>query len=74
MSQSPLQMALAFNSPIVSNINSAASVGEALEKLGQIRLAYGFANGQAPSWQDGRLSIAKVEDVVRPRNGASVKR
>lgn len=83
LSMSPFSIALAFNAPIVKDVNSASGAKGVLEKMGEERLKFGVVgNGVDVSnagvkTEEGdtvanRLSFGNEEDVVTPRKEMSL--
>lgn len=79
---SPFQLALAFDSPLFRDVNSAAGVQGLVDQVGHVKLRYGAierqdsdcAGGKEPQQLEreilGRLGIAQIEKVMPPRKGA----
>ncbi|KAK5170631.1 uncharacterized protein LTR77_005220 [Saxophila tyrrhenica] len=64
LSQSPFEMALAFNSPLVSDVNSREGVKGVLARHGDVRVSYGLVKGGDRDVE--RLGFAESGHVVRP--------
>ena len=76
-SLSPLQLAIAFDSPLTAGVHSAASTAGAVEVVGETRVAYGLTsatgtNGVTTSSDAARLGIAEQDRVWRPRKGDAI--
>ena len=82
---SPFTMALAFDSPLLDDVNSATGARGVVRELGNMQVKFGLvghedsrldqvaADGQA-GIASGRLGIAEGSGVVRPRKGMKVAR
>ncbi len=81
---SPFDVALAFDSPLLDDINSGASARGVVERIGSTRLKYGVVQesespqdeadeGKQRAFASGRLGMAANEDVTRPRKGAQFR-
>lgn len=75
---SPFALALAFDSPILKGVNSAAGARGVVREMGGSKLKFGevvsdipaVPNGEVPSGATtGRLGVAESHNVVRPRKG-----
>jgi hypothetical protein len=77
---SPLTMALAFDSPLLADVNSAAGAKGVVREIGNVQLKFGLVSetdralessngGQEDGAASGRLGIAEAGSVVRPRRG-----
>jgi hypothetical protein len=75
---SPFTMALAFDSPLLEDVNSAAGARGVVRELGNMQLKFGLVSetdspierAKGDTGADiasGRLGIAEVSGVVRPR-------
>jgi hypothetical protein len=79
---SPFATALAFNSPILQNVNSASRPREIVDNIGAIRLKYGIVLGTGPdqfgegdpAYASGRLGLAASEWVMKPSKGMKFRR
>ncbi len=63
MTLSPMEIALAFNSPLLSDVNSASGAKGVVEKLGGMKVKFGSVKDA------GRLGVAYSESVKRPYKG-----
>ena len=76
---SPFSIALAFDSPVLSDVNSAAGPKGVVDKLGGMRLKYGAVGsfereeGKGSGFQ-GRLGVAESSAVLRPETGMTFRR
>ncbi len=76
---SPIETALAFNAPLLEDINSGAGAKGVVEELGSTGIRYGVVSrlesdggGGSDTEEDcasGRLGIGTRESVTRPRKG-----
>lgn len=77
---SPFNIALAFDSPIVKDVNSATGSKGVVEKIGNMQLTFGVVNSRewTSNTEDqgleegktcGRLGIEESHIVVRPSKG-----
>ena len=74
---SPFDIALAFDSSLFSDVNSAAGAKGVVRSLGSMHLRYGLIGQAAESDGEvkhrnaasGRLGFAPSVNVIRPRNG-----
>lgn len=73
---SPFSIALAFDSTVLQDVNSAAGSKGVVEELASLKLKYGVvadpeeqvkSNGATTTI--GRLGVGKNEDVVKPYAG-----
>ena len=78
MTLSPFALALAFDSPILKGVNSAAGSRGVVKELGSMRLRFGEVVSDMPAVPDGevpdgaatgRLGVAESHNVTRPRKG-----
>ena len=81
MSLSPLEIALAFNAPLLNSVNSGAGARGVVRDLGTMELQFGVVANDNPfsdekaegpwdaSKSSGRLGFARVEDVRVPSHG-----
>lgn len=75
---SPFSIALAFDAPLVGDVNSAAGTAGVVEKLGGVNIKYG-AVGDSEEKVTGsgsgvRLGVAESSLVRRPRDGVTFER
>ncbi|KAK5173051.1 uncharacterized protein LTR77_003173 [Saxophila tyrrhenica] len=73
---SPFQIALAFDAPLLRDVNSASGVWEIVQQLGRLKLKYGVdtnlryaAHGEDVAYAPGRLGLACEQVVAPPRKG-----
>ena len=75
---SPFGLTLAFDSPILEDVNSGAGAIGVVRQLGSMRLKFGEVVSDLSAFPDGekndgsatgRLGIAQSQNVVRPRKG-----
>jgi hypothetical protein len=79
---SPFATALAFDSPILQNVNSASRPREIVDNIGAMRLKYGVVLGTGPdqfgegdpAYASGRLGLAASEWVMKPSKGMKFSR
>lgn len=81
ISLSPLDLALAFDSPLLSDINSAVGATGVVKHAGGMKIRFGHvqASGESEGWKaggqsPGRLGVGHSENVVRPRKGERFSR
>ncbi|KAK3625280.1 hypothetical protein LTR56_017850 [Elasticomyces elasticus] len=78
---SPIEIALAFDAPLLKDMHSAAGASEVVKKLGDVCVRYGAVQGSRAGHEandaksnenDGtsyRLGIAEMRSVVKPYKG-----
>lgn len=75
---SPLNIALAFESPLLKDVNSAAGAKDIVQQIGDERIRYGEAlsddeivvpASRLGAGTTGRLGIGMMRNVTRPRSG-----
>ena len=73
LTQSPLDLALAFDAPLLKNIHSTAGINGALEKIGDMQTAYGVVHSKSSLGMEsetsvlkGRLGLGNSVDVTAP--------
>ena len=74
---SPCAIALAFDAPILQNVNSASRPREIVDAVGTVRLKYGAVGAansdevdeQGAVFASGRLGIGQIDNVTKPRRG-----
>ena len=75
---SPFSVALAFDAPVLSDINSAAGTKGVVDSLGGMRLKYGAVESGEEKGRgtgfSGRLGVAESEMVFRPQAGMTFQR
>jgi hypothetical protein len=75
---SPFTMALAFNAPLLEDVNSASGARGVVRKLGSMQVKFGLIGEPGPRVDagvgvtPGRLGIAERSNVVRPRKGVKL--
>lgn len=78
LSLSPFALALAFDSPILKDVNSAAGAKGVVHKLGSTQLRFGetlpnsnpyMIGEKIPIRTTGRLGFAESQNVIHPRKG-----
>jgi hypothetical protein len=79
---SPFAIALAFDSPLLRDVNSAAGAKGVVNELGNMKVKLGVVSDDESSTvsdglrQDGyagRLGIGEMQSVVRPRKGTKFR-
>lgn len=75
---SPFSIALAFDSPVLRDVNSAAGPKGVVDRLGGMKLKYGaigcFGEKTDGNRFDGRLGVAESQAVLSPHDGMTFKR
>ncbi|KAF7185182.1 hypothetical protein HII31_13457 [Pseudocercospora fuligena] len=75
VTMSPLEIAKAFEAPLLNNVNSAAGSRGIVNDMGDVKIAFGTAEAKVVDERLGkefttsRLVIAEADQVVRPRRG-----
>ena len=77
---SPFATALAFDSPLLQDVNSASRPREIVEQLGMMKLRYGvvmdakMSGSEEETFASGRLGLAASEWVETPHKGMRFRR
>lgn len=72
---SPLEIAKAFEAPLLNNVNSAGGSRGIVNEMGDVKIAFGTAEAKVVDERLGkefttsRLVVAEADRVVRPRRG-----
>ncbi|KAK3725481.1 hypothetical protein LTR37_000451 [Vermiconidia calcicola] len=75
---SPFAIALAFDAPVLKDVNSAAGAKGVVDMLGSMKLKYGIVNDsnghdgrpqEQEGFASGRLGVGESRGVTRPRKG-----
>ena len=64
---SPMEIALAFDAPLLKDINSATGASEAIKRLGDVEVKYGSVT--TSDGRSHRLGIAESGRVMKPQKG-----
>ena len=82
---SPFTIALAFHSPLLNTVNSAAGAEGVVEILGEVRLKFGAVDADnvnntqgdprgEEAYSTGRLGLGLSESVLQPRKGSKFRK
>ena len=69
LSTNPLELAKAFEAPILDKVASSAPVEAIVKGCGQVPVRYGELSGPNHMQGPRRLGIAEVSQVTSPREG-----
>lgn len=75
VTMSPLEIAKAFEAPLLKNVNSTVGSRGIVSEMGDVNVAFGAAeskvvdNRLGKEFTASRLVIARADRVIRPRKG-----
>ena len=75
LSLSPFALALAFDAPVLEDVNSAAGAKGVVDELGSVKLKYGVVDvlegdsEESHGFASRRLGVGHIQAVSKPQNG-----